>query len=178
MTTNAAAISRPRSRSRTVLRVADRAATVLCVLAVTAVAVVGVGALLGYSLLVDHSDSMRPALSAGDIVVSEHVQARALHRGDIATFPDRTRHGELVTHRVVAARADGSRIDFTTRGDANPASETWSVPAGSQVGRMAAHVPEAGYAIALVSGPAGRLLLLSIAAILLGFVAIRRIWEL
>src|SRR5581483_1182791 len=108
------------------------------------------------------SDSMRPALGAGDLVVCQQLPARSLRRGDVATFPDRTRHGQLVTHRVVAMRRHGNRIDFATQGDANPASEKWSVGANAKVGRMAASVPAAGYALSFVSGSAGRLRLLAV----------------
>ena len=72
--------------------------------------------------LVDHSDSMRPAIRAGDLVFTESVPAAALHRGEIVTFSDRALGGRLVTHRVVAIRRTGSRIEFLTRGDANPAA--------------------------------------------------------
>jgi len=78
---------------------------------------------------------------------------------------------------VVATRRTGSRIDFLTRGDANPAAESWSVPAGASLGLVVLRVPALGRVTAWLSDRWVRTILLSFAAAVLGTALLRRIWS-
>jgi signal peptidase I len=134
--------------AHTCLRSIDRAVTGLSISVALALVVAVAGTFAGYRLLVDVSDSMRPALRAGDLLVTERVPAALIGRGDIITLADLTRGGRLVTHRVVSIKRTGDRVVFTTRGDANPASESWPTTSRSSVQRVRARVPALGRALA------------------------------
>ncbi len=133
---------------------------------------------LGYRVLVDHSDSMAPAIRAGDILVTEVVPPRKAKVGDVVSFnsPD---GGRLLTHRVVSRRLDpGGRWSFVTRGDANSGSERWAVDADGTIGRVSKRLPKAGYAMAWLGNPIGRFALIAVGGIALAVLLARRIWAL
>jgi signal peptidase len=119
---------------------------------------------------------MEPVLDVGDVVVTKPVVATDVRVGDVITFPDEQRD-ELVTHRVRSIHLVGSRASIETRGDANDASEHWSVAADGRVGRVAYHLPLVGYALVWTHGRLARLLLIVIPALLLGALELRRIWR-
>ena len=132
---------------------------------------------LGVQALVDRSDSMQPAIAAGDLVLTRLGPPRQARVGDVVTFTDPERAGRLLTHRVVERRLrpDGS-WGFVTRGDANSGSERWSVTAGGSVGRLVGRIPRAGYVVAWLSTPIVRGLLLGLGGLALGGLLLRRIW--
>jgi signal peptidase len=173
-------LPQPRRLSAGVRRaghLADRGSSVVCGLAIALLAVLLAGTAAGYRPLIDHSDSMRPAIRAGDLILTHAAPATSIRRGDIVTFSDRALQGKLVTHRVVARHASGTRIDFVTRGDANPAPENWSVDRRASVGKLAVRVPAVGRPMAWMAGRWPRAILLSLAALVLSTALLRRIWK-
>jgi signal peptidase len=147
------------------LRAIDRVATGVNVSVAVALIVAIASSVAGYRLLVDVSDSMRPTLRAGDLLVTERVAAASVGRGDIVALVDLPRGGRLVTHRVVSIRRSGARIVFTTRGDANPASETWPTTSATKVQRVTARVPALGRALSLLGAIPLPALLLGVAVL-------------
>jgi signal peptidase I len=115
--------------------------------ALTAVVVVALCAtLMGYRPLIIRSGSMKPRLDAGDLVFIEEVEAKQLEIGDVATVD--VGNDETLTHRVRAAVTNGASVTITTRGDANPNDETFTLPSDAMVGRVVAHVPRVGSIVA------------------------------
>ena len=120
--------------------------------------------------------SMRPSLPPGDVVLSEAVAPLSVRPGDVVTFHDPSRGGELVTHRVKSMRRDGPVVRFVTQGDANDVPERWTVAADGQIGRAVLHVPKVGYVLhwagsregklGLIALPAGLLVLLELFGVL------------
>lgn len=153
------------------------ASTLVCGLAVLALLALLAARPLGVQALVDRSDSMRPAIATGDLVLSRLGPPARVTPGDIVTFTDPEGSGRLITHRVVSrkARADGGWA-FVTRGDANTGSESWTVQATGTVGRYLGRVPRAGYAVAWASSPLGRALLLGLGGLALGGLVLHRLW--
>lgn len=110
------------------------------------------------------SDSMKPAIRAGDVIVVNSVAPRSIHRGDVITYTRPGSDEEKVTHRVVErVRTDGT-LYFRTRGDANEEPDAALVPAENVVGRLLFTIPRIGWVISfgqsrlgivtLVIGPA------------------------
>lgn len=87
------------------------------------------------------SGSMRPALPAGDVVVSSPAGAGALSRGQVVLVRDPAEPGQLLVHRVVGVGADGA---LTTRGDANASADSTSVPRADVLGLVRVRVPQVG----------------------------------
>lgn len=128
---------------------------------------------LGDRSFVVRSGSMAPAIDTGDIVAIEPIAPTSARVGDIVTFDD---HGKLTSHRARAIRRDGGEIAFTTQGDANTGREQWKVPADGRIGRVTYRVPKLGFVVVRIQGPAGRLVLIVLPALLLGAGLLRRIW--
>lgn len=127
----------PRARSGP-----SRLLTALIVLAGVTVLFVGIAFRLG-NLHVQTvlSNSMQPAFSAGDLVVTQTVASDAVRVGDVITFvpPDGTRP---VIHRIRSL--EGGLI--TTRGDANSINDTWRFSLVSPTtDRLVAVVPYLGW---------------------------------
>jgi signal peptidase I len=169
--------ARPRQRLRHSLRAGDRAASGVCVLALILMASLLLAIAFGYRPLVEHSDSMRPAIRAGDLLITHAEPAGTIRRGEIVSFKDPALAGRLITHRVVAVHPAGARFDFLTKGDANAAPESWSAPRGSSIGVFAFRVPAIGTTMAWMADPLVRTAILALAALLLSTALLRRIWR-
>jgi len=167
-------LERGRGRAR---RWSEPAALVLAVAATALLAAVLAGKAFGFQPMVDRSDSMQPAIAAGDVILVRTIAPAEAAAGDIVTFRDPARNDELLTHRVVSVVAKGDAYAFVTRGDANTGVERWTIPANGTLGRFVARVPRLGYVIAWLGIPAVRFGFVSVGALLLGAAALRRIWS-
>jgi len=125
--------------------------------------------------LVVLSGSMEPTLTTGDVVVVKRVRPEDAHAGDVVTY--RNPEGSLVTHRVRAVRRRGARFELVTKGDANNASERWTMHADGELSRAVYRVPLAGRLLARTSSREGKLALIVAPLLLLGVWEITRIWR-
>ena len=125
--------------------------------------------------LVVLSGSMEPTLDTGDIVVVRRIGPRDARAGDVVTY--RNPDGDLVTHRVRGVRRRGPRFELVTKGDANNASERWTMEADGELSRALYRIPLAGRLLARTSSREGKLLLIVAPLLLLGGWEIRRIWR-
>lgn len=95
----------------------------------------------GWRPYVVMSDSMRPSVAAGDVVlVSELTDAAPPRRGDVALVADDARPDGTRLHRVVRVLADGRVV---TQGDANAGPDA-AVPVSDVLGRARMVVPGIG----------------------------------
>jgi signal peptidase len=120
---------------------------------------------------------MRPAIRAGDLLITRSEPATKIHVGEIVSFDDPGLNGKLVTHRVVAIHAAARRIDFLTRGDANATPESWSVDRHASVGTLDVRIAGVGRAVAWLADPWARTILLTLVALVLSTALLRRIWR-
>jgi signal peptidase I len=171
----AVAAGSPRPPRAAPRRALELFATVAVLAGAVALASLGVLRFTGHVVLVDRSESMAPAIHAGDLLVTRVVGASTVRPGDIVTFADPTRAGRSVTHRVVSVSGD-DRLEFVTRGDANGGIEEWTIPADGTVGELRLVLPSAGRAIAWLGGTHGRIVLIVLPLLYLGAFALRRIW--
>ena len=134
-------------------------------------------AVAGYRSFTVLSGSMVPELQVGDLVVDEPLAASEIRRGDVITFPDPQQAGRLITHRVTGIRIHGTTVDVTTRGDANNTVEQVE-HRGDGIGRPR-RLPAAlaGLRDGHVAHPAGRMGLLVLPALGLGFLGLRAVWR-
>jgi signal peptidase len=167
----------PRAGLERSLRYVDRGSGVVCGLALVLLALLALATVSGYRPLIDYSDSMRPAIRAGDLVITHARAATSIHVGEIVSFDDPALNGKLVTHRVVAIHAFAGRIDFLSRGDANAVPESWSVARGASIGALDFRIAGAGRAVAWMTDPWVRTAVLMLAALVLSTALLRRIWR-
>ncbi|WP_164465881.1 signal peptidase I [Actinoplanes teichomyceticus] len=100
--------------------------------AVGALALTALVALLsGWSLSVVISGSMRPAVEAGDVVITAPLTGQRIRAGSVIRFRSPDRPGRAVLHRVARVAPDGRLI---TKGDANAVADATPVPAGAVTG--------------------------------------------
>ena len=172
------AVTRPAGRVRTLLRGAGM---------FVAWAALGVSLALALTLLVPlafhgrpltvMSGSMEPTIMTGDVVIAIPADALELRPGDIVTFSDPNRGSRLITHRVRSMRRHGSKVDFTTKGDANNAVEKWRVSADKKVSRTVLRLPKLGRALVFARTRTGLLVLVLVPVLLLGTLEIASIWK-
>ena len=111
----------------------------------------------GYGAAVVLSGSMEPELSKGDLIVVK--QTRSYDREDVVVFQD---GGALVVHRIVE-KADNEVI---TKGDANN-TDDGTVALSRIKGEVIFSVPWAGAAIEFIKSPAGTVIIIALAILLL-----------
>ena len=90
--------------------------------------------------------SMGTAAPVGSLVISRPVSIEALHPGQIVVFHPPGQPTVSFAHRVYSTSATTIR----TRGDLNPAPDTWALRQSNLVGRVVAVVPDAGYVMQLL----------------------------
>ena len=146
--------------TRTPARLAALAAGLLVVLALVALAVLG---LHSHRLYAVQTGSMAPTIPPRSLVV---VDPGHYAVGQPITYEHA---GALVTHRLVAIAPDGSLV---TRGDANPSTDAWNVAPGAVIGGVVASVPELGYWLVYLRSPMGLL------SVVLGLLLLYQIWAL
>jgi signal peptidase I len=152
------------------------AASVVAGSAIVLLLAVAVLVATGHRVMIEMSDSMKPAMAAGDAIVTERILARDAKRGDVITFTDPSREGRTVTHRVVSVRDKGDRLAFHTRGDANGKGERWTIASDGTVGRVLQVVPEAGYVLNWFRQPSVRFACLTLASLLIAALVLARVW--
>ena len=131
----------------------------------------------GYRPVAVYSGSMTPTIGVGGLAVDRTIQAQDVRVGDVITFNDPYVRGRMVTHRVVAIIPTAHGPAYRTKGDANPARDPWTIRLTGQVGRVAFSLPYAGYVLVYVHTREVRGVLICIAAMLVLFGLLRRIWR-
>jgi signal peptidase I len=144
--------------------------------AVALLVAVGVLVASGHRVMIEMSDSMKPAMAAGDAIVTERIAARDAKPGDVLTFTDPSRDGRTVTHRVISIREKGDLLAFHTRGDANGKGERWTIDADGNAGRVSRVVPDVGYVLNWFRQPSVRFACLTLASLLLAGLVLARVW--
>jgi signal peptidase I len=103
------------------------------------------------------SGSMSPTIKTGDVVLLKRMD-RAPRVGDViaVSVPDlaQSRYGypPVVIHRVLRIAPNG---DITTKGDARPKPDPFTVKRGSVNSRVAADIPAAGHVLAFFTSTLG-----------------------
>ena len=86
----------------------------------------GVPNLLGYIPLTVESDSMKPAFSKNDLIISRDIDdIKDLNEGDVITFWTII-DGKRVknTHRIIKVNEHDWNISYVTKGDNNPTEDS------------------------------------------------------
>jgi signal peptidase len=135
---------------------------------------------MGYRVASIATDSMRPALAPGDLIVTQPVGIDSIVNGDVVLFQEGVTTPILVAHRVsnvvtvnvnVTDSATGAKHTETsrilrTKGDNNAVVDDAPVDAANFRGRLWLHIPNAGGFLAsptpfiLIAGGIGVLWLL------------------
>jgi len=95
------------------------------------------------------SNSMRPTLNVGDLILVEGVDAYSVREGDVIVFNTPQPYAKTtpspVVHRVVEVVLENGVVYFKTKGDANGSEDPWLLPAENVIGRLLYRIPYLGY---------------------------------
>lgn len=97
--------------------------------------------LFGWHVTTVVSDSMRPAIAAGDVVAARPVGVENLRPGQVLLAPDPDHEDRLRMHRYASTAPDGGIV---TRGDANADDDSSHVAARDVLGVGTLRVPLVG----------------------------------
>lgn len=134
-------------------------------------------AVAGWQIVIDRSDSMRPTLRAGDLLLLRPVGLGATDAGDILTFPNPRAQDRTLTHRLVIRTDTPDGFTVQTKGDANTASETWPAPRDAVVHQVAVRVPHVGRAVAALGLPLVRACAITGLIAIFTVTTLRRVWR-
>jgi signal peptidase I len=134
--------------------------------------------LLGYQPEVVYTGSMRPTFPIGSLVFAHSVPSSSVKVGDVISFVDPMDGTKVITHRVVRKlqRGDGS-LAYRTKGDFNSARDPWNLALPARAGKIAFHVPVAGYVLWYGRTREARLVLVAAIAFALLGSLLRAIWR-
>jgi len=138
---------------------------VLAVAVVLAVLLVAPGLVGAEASLVVKSDSMSPAISAGDVVVVTGADATSLSAGTVVTY--REPGGTVVTHRIVDVVETDDGIRYRTKGDANEEPDRVLVTPAQVRGTVWFTIPLLGHLVVFANTKLGLALLVIVPAIML-----------
>ncbi len=68
------------------------------------------------------SNSMKPGMSAGDLLITKEAPAGSLKVGDIVILRNGVSY-DLFSHRIISIKRVGQEMEIVTKGDANPTSD-------------------------------------------------------
>jgi signal peptidase len=115
----------------------------------------------GYSPFSIQTNSMKPTMSKGDLIIVKNVDPSTLVVGDIISFYD-TIDGENIikTHRIIDIFDDGKARIYTTKGDANDTDDNFGLTEVDIVGKyIDIKIPLVGGLIDIVKSKWGFLFL-------------------
>lgn len=115
-----------------------------------------------FDIKIVKSGSMEPAIPTGSIVVVRPSTTYAV--GDVVTFGEDNANQIPTTHRIIDIREEGGQTVFSTKGDANEDVDPVSTPQSEVIGKIAFHVPYAGFVLDFARQPIGFTLMIGIPA--------------
>jgi signal peptidase I len=126
------------------------------VLALTAVSLAiaaGLSIYFQLSFLTITSRSMEPTISAGDMVLTRPIPVAEIRSRDVVVLPVPDVEGLRYSHRVMSVTREFDDVVVTTKGDANPKPDAWTLQITSQeVPKVVAVIPTAP----ILNGPIER----------------------
>ena len=97
-----------------------------------------------YEAFIIVSDSMKPEIKTGDIIIIKKIDENEIKTNDIITFE---KNGEYITHRVKEIKVEAEKKIFTTKGDNNLIKDTEQVNYEEIKGIKFAKIPYIGLLI-------------------------------
>jgi signal peptidase I len=114
----------------------------------------------GYELLSVQSDSMRPMMQKGDVVLLDKRDSN-LKPGDVVSFMSPANPKLVITHRVIGV--DNKRGIISTKGD-NVSQVDTPVAAWNVQGTVKRVIPHLGFILNLLKHPVGLLVVIYLPA--------------
>lgn len=94
--------------------------------------------IFGYKSYIIKTNSMEPAISANDVIITKKVKKDKIKTGDVITF---IKDGEVITHRITQIDKNG---EYTTKGDNNNIEDTFKIDYENIEGKHILTIPYLG----------------------------------
>lgn len=117
--------------------------------------------LFGHRFMVVLTDSMQPALNAGDLLIGRSPGGVPIQPGYVITFRSPGTHA-VITHRVVQVDRSGPEVRFSTKGDAASDADPELVPSSSVLTTFRFRIPAGGYLVTFARSWYGLVILILI----------------
>lgn len=91
----------------------------------------------GYSAYIITTESMKPTLNVGDLIITKKVNEKYLKKDDIITF---SKNFEIITHRIVIKNNE----EYITKGDNNISEDLFVLKSDEILGRKVFKIPYLG----------------------------------
>ena len=131
------------------------------------------GLALGYKTMIVAGGSMEPFASVGDAIVLR-VGTGGIGPGDVISFTPLQSSG-VVTHRVLKELRIEGIVYYQTQGDANATPDPNLVPSANVLGTVVGRVPNLGVFYAFATSVLGRLVLVVVPALVIGWGELREL---
>jgi signal peptidase len=128
-----------------------------------------------FKLLAVLSGSMEPTIPTGALVV---IKPATIYKvGDIIAFHplNAKTTKEIVTHRIYAIKNTGGEDLYTTKGDANKAPDSESIPGDKIIGKHVATIALLGYLLGYIKTLPGLVLIIIIPATIIIYEEVNKI---
>jgi signal peptidase len=117
-----------------------------------------------YKVMMVLSGSMEPDIKIGSLVIVKPALDYKI--GEVITFKKKT-DLDPTTHRIEEIRVAGGEMLYTTKGDANNASDRSEASKSDIIGKVLFDIPYLGYVINFIQKPFGFLLMIIIPAFII-----------
>lgn len=91
------------------------------------------------------TQSMYPAIEAGDIIITYKNDDNIYNAGDVITFVSSANGGITITHRVEEVYSVNGVYSYKTKGDNNNVADREVVNSNDVLGKVVLKIPKAGY---------------------------------
>lgn len=122
------------------------------------------------------TDSMRPKIDSGDLIICQKIDPEDVNKRNIISFIDPAGNGtSIVTHRVIDIFEENGELFFVTKGDYNNDQDKEPVPAKNLVGIYKTKLPGLGHVAMFMQSTTGLIICVILPIILLvGYDVVRR----
>lgn len=118
---------------------------------------------MGYKPFIDLTDSMYPAIKAGDLVIVKETDAGKLQKGDVIAF----REGKsVITHRIIDVKDSNGSRQYITKGDNNNTQDASPVLTSAVEGKFIMDIPKLGNGALFMQTPVGMVIFIALPLLL------------
>ena len=130
----------------------------------------------GWLPLIVLTDSMKPEIDGGDLIICHTIEAEEIKTGDVIAFFDPAGNGtSIVTHRVIEIVEENGELSFRTKGDNNNAEDKLLVSENDLVAIYKTRIAGAGNVAMFMQSPTGLIVCVVLPIVMLvGYDLIRR----
>lgn len=124
--------------------------------------------LFNYNMYIITTDSMKPSINSGDIIITKRGKEQNLNIGDIIAF---NKQGDVITHRIIDIKENqDNKKTYITKGDNNNTQDKQGVLYNEIVGKQILKIPLIGKVALLMQNNVYILILIIVILIIYSYI--------